>query len=223
MSADEQPLVKVELRPKIPMITGKRLIRYVEWIEDGMPYVSSVDHHDIKKMENMFMEGENVYRIARLFGARVNVVIYHAEKNEWYDKLMEKMTETVSSKDFKISLYQNQTPDFYASLGSFLRKNVQHTIDQYSRTGDPRILDTMNVSLIDKIVKVDTFLKDSLDPKNPASATQINIINNNTAQESDDTSEIDVTPKPNDMSSSTGDVLKAIADLKRRQAEQKKK
>ena len=79
----------------------------------------------------------------------------------------------------------------------------------------------MNVSIIDKLVKVDTFLRDSLDPKNTVPSTQINIINNPPPQEG--SSAIDVTPKANELESSTGDVLRAIADLKRKQAEIKNK
>jgi len=222
MSEDKKdlPTQPPESVPNLPTIQGKDLQDYRDFIEAGMPAISSLPRESVPKMLDMYLDGYSHREIARFFRTKIEIVLYHADKGNWYQQLIVSVKEVADSSALKLQLYQNKTPEFYMALGGFIRKNMQVSMDQYKRTGDVRILDTINAALVDKIIKIDSFIKDATsDPKVPAT-TNINIFGNASVEKKEDS--IDVTPASIPTAGSTADVLKAIADLKRKNQAEKK-
>lgn len=207
----------------LPAVSNKDLEDYLKFKEEGSPGIGKVSSNQLDLMREMYLEGSSLREISNRLRLNKNIVFYMAERYKWQEELVEKIQSMALSRALKMDIYQNQTPDFYVSLGNLIRKNLQKSVDQYMTTKDPRILDSMNLSLIDKAVKIDTFLKESTgqSPKDsPPPSAVFNIMGNATIQKEEPA--IDVTPVDSAPSASTADVLRAIADLKRKKATLKK-
>jgi hypothetical protein len=217
---EKKDISVLEPIPNLPTVSGRDLQNYIDFKNAGFPAISSLPRESIPKMLDMYLDGFSHREIARFFRVKIEIVFYHADKDNWYSQLMVNLKDLEDSAALKLHIYQNKTPDFYMALGGFIRKNLQTSIDQYKKTGDIRILDSINTSLVDKIVKIDTFLKEASN-NNPNKDTNINVnLFNNTSQKENDA--IDVTPNSGE-SLATADVLRAIADLKRKNQADKKK
>jgi hypothetical protein len=215
MSENNKPAI---FRPKLSHIPEKDLIEYMEFIEAGMPGLGQTKHGDEQKMFDWYMDGFSVREISMKTRFKKEIVYYFMEKYNWHEQFIERAQDMIMTQTSKMAIYQNQTPEFYIELGYLIRKSLQKSIDQYRSTKDPRILDSLNASLIDKAVKIDTFLKDIQErSKNPD--TPNIVVNNYAAPENPSSDTIDVTPNNNEepkLLEEPSSLLKALAELKRK-------
>jgi len=204
-------------------MTSNEVTALNDFMQAGMPGVTSIRDDQIQTMFTMFMEGYTYSEIAVKVRLKKEIILCLAYKGEWPAKKEEHVNALVSSINNKIEIQRLENANFIVETSAFLRKYFQDQMSQYNKSKDPLVFHGTNFKLLDKFMK----LYDIMNGKNgdgnvpPPS---------NPGQNPNPTVSIQAAAgstvnlgSPSSGSVNPGELLKALADLERAKEETKNK
>jgi hypothetical protein len=189
-----------------------------KFIEAGMPGLGAVNEATLARMMDLYLEGKLHRQIARTVRVEKVLVMYLADKFNWYQLRREYLHELELTIRNRLLESKIVSQDFLLQLTQVWQKKIGSQITEYLRTGDENHANNINLKEIDKYLKtIEMLHKITAEgaPKKPmAPAVGLNLGDGVTVKKVGD-NEVEITPK----SKTIGDVLKQFADSRRKESE----
>jgi hypothetical protein len=169
------------------------------------------DEAKVNSLFSLYMTGKTYTEISKISRVKKDLVLYMAAKMRWYEKRMEYLNDIQNKMTRKMSEARVESLNFITSLIGFHHKFYGDEIDKYIATGDRTIIDNLDLKALGQYFKSIEILEKLMNPSNVnrggGSGATINI-NAAGADIKTDDNTIEITP------GKTGDLLKALADIK---------
>lgn len=185
--------------------------------ESGLPGVSKLDDSNSKLALKMYLEGCSFDLISNKFRIKKDVLLYRAYKENWGLAKKKHLIDLSEGLFVRIDTARLSAASFVADFINFNHEYYQKKMDDYRRTKDDRIVESMDLKLFDKYYKALEIAEkmvrpDPKDPKAPAlHFTQLNIGANSGKKGAD---AIEAVANQID-DKKTSDILKSLADAER--------
>lgn len=192
--------IQFQFAPDFSVADQERLQAF---ISGGVPGISSIPEAQMERMMSQYFEGYSYSRIARSFSVRKEVVLYLAQKFDWYEAKQEYLAEQRERMLTRIADARLAAKDYLLQLSTYLRTVVGKRISKAMVTGDET--QGPDLKMIDRSLKALEALfrlADAQDQK-PAPVPSTGIC-----------SELNAA---SDGSSDHGDLLRKFADMRRRE------
>jgi hypothetical protein len=186
-----------------------------EFINQGCPDVASVDDSHIHYWYELYLYGKNYGEIAKIVKTSKTLVLYHAQKLNWYGKKLSHYKDLFAEINQKVSnvkldsvkvmtdLLTRYNREFTNKLNNFFASNItndKNKIDMKDLISYLKIVDTLDKRIGDGLRKANE--KGPLVNVNVENASKITQVDNKT-----------ITIETEEVASQ---VLKALADAKRK-------
>ena len=188
-----------------------------EYKEAGLPGVARITQENIFEWFQLYMSGRTYSEISSKCDAPIERVLFIADRNKWFEKKHKHFENIMNRISSRLDQSKLEGIAFMFDLMSFVHKHHGSQIEEYLRTGDPKIAANINMKSLDKYFKTIEALNKLL--ANPDEAVRqrqamginINIGPHATIEKKDGTIEISANP-----------TLAELAQLKRQKEQQKK-
>ena len=166
------------------------------------------------------MSGKSYQEVAEVSKSPIEIVLYFANKLKWHEKRIKHYDDLTSNTFQKVENIKKEAQSNVATIVSAMGKHFTENMNKYIMTGDPTILQEIDVKLLNTYYKSLEILEELMKKPptgNPLSNTpNVNININNASVKSANSDTINV------ESESPGEVLKRLADFKKaKEAESK--
>lgn len=194
--------------------TEKDILVINEYIEDGLPNISSVDSAQLTRIFDLYLSGKTYTQISNMCRVKKSIILYFSQKFKWFETRKEYLADLESSIKARVMESRIVNQDFLLSLTLFYQKRIGSNINQYMATGNANFAEAIDQKEIERYLKiVDTLHKISSDPnRDPKALIGLNITDGATITRKGD-NQIEISPK----NQAIGDMLKQLADMKRDQ------
>lgn len=170
------------------------------------------DEHKVNNLFALYMSGKTYTEISKISRVKKDVVLYMAAKMRWYEKRMEYLDDIQKNITKKVTETRVESLNFISSLINMHHKYYGDAINDYLRTGDRDIVESLDLKQLTQYFKSIELLEKILNPSNVnrggGSNTTVNINAAGGKIEQVDDKTIEIT------SDSTGDILKKLAEIK---------
>lgn len=194
--------------------TDKEVERINTYVSNGCVGLESLvkDDHKVNNLFALYMSGKTYTEISKISRVKKDIVLYMAAKMRWYEKRMEYLDDIQKNITKKITETRTESLNFIASLISMHHKYYGDAINDYLRTGDREIVESLDLKQLTQYFKSIELLEKILNPSNISrgggSNTTVNINTPGGKVEQVDEKTIEIT------SDNTGDILKKLTELK---------
>jgi hypothetical protein len=198
----------------------REIQRIVEFEQNGLQGVSKLSDEQYKLAYKMYLEGCSYDIISNRFHIKKDVILYRAWKDQWYSAKKAKLLELSESIVDRINIAKADSVSFLVDLVQFSHEYYKDKIDQYRKTKDDRIVETLDmkqlekyfktIEMLDKLTKVGEGAEGK-DSKTPL----VNVIFNGIASVSREGNTMSVTPDKKEELTEEA-LLKQIAELERK-------
>lgn len=203
--------------------TDEEVERINTYVSNGSIGLETVvkDEHKLNSLFGLYMAGKSYEEISKISRVKKDIVLYLSAKMKWYEKRMEYLEDIQRQITKKLSHTRVESLNFISDLINCHHKYYGDEINRYLQTNDRSIIDNLDLKALGQYFKSIEILEKILNPTNISkgggSGTTINI--NAAGSKIDTTNDsIEITP------SNTGDILKALANLKdKKKSEDKEK
>ena len=194
--------------------TMKDLEVIKEFKDKGLMGLAHITPVDVERFMGLYMDGKTYRQIAQLTKKGKAVILYLAEKFNWYELRREYLDElSVTLKD-KIMESKLQSQEFLLELVLAYQKKVSRNIHEYLRTDDPKHADKIDQKDIGTVLKVMELLH-RLSSENIANNDKplvgLSGLGEGMTITKTGANTVQITPSP------FSNKLKAFADMKRQQ------
>jgi hypothetical protein len=169
------------------------------------------DEHKMNSLFGLYMAGKTYEEISKISRVKKDIVLYLSAKMRWYEKRMEYLEDIQRQMTKKLSYTRIESLNFISDLINCHHKYYGDEINRYLQTNDRTIIENLDLKSLTQYFKSIEILEKILNPTNVTkgggSGTTININAIGSKIDATDDS-IQITP------SNTGDILKALANLK---------
>lgn len=176
------------------------------------------DEHKINNLFALYMSGKTYTEVSKISRVKKDMVLYMAAKMKWYEKRMEYLDDIQKNITKKITETRTESLNFIASLISMHHRYYGDAINDYLKTGDRTIVDSLDLKQLTQYFKSIEILERILNPVNvnrgSGSNTTVNINTPGGKVEQVDDRTIEITP------GNAGDALRALAELKDRKKDE---
>jgi hypothetical protein len=201
--------------------TEDEIERINTYVSNGSAGLESVvkDEHRMNTLFGLYMAGKTYEEISKISRVKKDIVLYLSAKMKWYEKRMEYLEDIQRQMTKKLSHTRIESLNFISDLINCHHKYYGDEINRYLETNDRTIIQNLDLKSLTQYFKSIEILEKILNPTNISkgggSGTTINI--NATGSKIDATDDsIEITP------SNTGDILKALANLKDKKKNEEK-
>lgn len=201
--------------------TEDEVERINTYVSNGSAGLESIvkDEHRMNTLFGLYMAGKTYEEISKISRVKKDIVLYLSAKMKWYEKRMEYLEDIQRQMTKKLSHTRIESLNFISDLINCHHKYYGDEINRYLETNDRTIIQNLDLKSLTQYFKSIEILEKILNPTNISkgggSGTTINI--NATGSKIDATDDsIEITP------SNTGDILKALANLKDKKKNEEK-
>lgn len=182
------------------------------FVSNGSMGLESVvkDEHKLNSLFGLYMAGKTYEEISKISRVKKDIVLYLSAKMKWYEKRMEYLEDIQRQMTKKLTHTRIESLNFISDLINCHHKYYGDEINKYLQTNDRTIIDNLDLKALSQYFKSIEILEKILNPTNTNRIGTGTTININAAGSKIDANEnsIEITP------SNTGDILKALANLK---------
>jgi hypothetical protein len=193
--------------------TDEEVERVNAYVSNGSAGLEVVvkDEHKMNSLFGLYMAGKTYEEISKISRVKKDIVLYLSAKMRWYEKRMEYLEDIQRQMTKKLSHTRIESLNFISDLINCHHKYYGDEINRYLQTNDRTIIENLDLKSLTQYFKSIEILEKILNPANVTkgggSGTTININAAGSKIDATDDS-IEITP------SNTGDILKALANLK---------
>ena len=215
---DHQNTLTVLKNGKVTDITPKELQLVEKYKEDGLPGITSISDVGIVKALDMYMDGKTYHEIAKILGTKKEIVLYFAQKLNWYQTKMEHIEILDANLKERILQANLVNQNFMLQIQQFFKQKIGHKMNKFFATGDDEIAAQVYSKDIEMYYKaVDLMIK--LTTEKPAPGARgptvgLNLGDGVSVQRVGE-NEVVITPR----NKTTGEMLNELANLKRKEEE----
>lgn len=198
--------------------SDKEIEKIVQFEQNGLQGISKLSDEQYKLAYKMYLEGCSYDLISNRFHIKKDVILYRAWKDQWPKAKKMKLIELSESIVDRISIAKADSVSFLVDLIQFSHEYYKEKIDQYRKTKDDRIVETLDMKQLEKYFKTIEMLdkltkisEDGKDSKTPL----VNVIFNGIASIKKDGNTMSVTPDKKEELTEEA-MLKQIAELERK-------
>lgn len=201
--------------------TEDEVERINTYVSNGSAGLESIvkDEHRMNTLFGLYMAGKTYEEISKISRVKKDVVLYLSAKMRWYEKRMEYLEDIQRQMTKKLSHTRIESLNFISDLINCHHKYYGDEINRYLETNDRTIIENLDLKSLTQYFKSIEILEKILNPTNISkgggSGTTININAAGSKIDATDDS-IEITP------SNTGDILKALANLKDKKKNEEK-
>jgi len=212
-----------EKKPYPPDTTPKEQKNLDEYIANGLPGIGSVDPNKISEAMNLYFNGASYHEISARTGIKKLVLMYLSYKCDWYDRKMESYQDLLKSLSDKAESAHLKSFHLITDFMSTLEDYYRNIVDNYRRSKDSRIIDTVDIEKMKLYMK---FMEQIQKLKNPPINKDrqpmmgLNLPNGGTLKKIDDNT-IEVSPQSPRVEAELTKALATLAQLKRERDNQK--
>jgi hypothetical protein len=200
-------------------ITTKELQLVETFKIDGLPGITSISDVGVIKALDMYMDGKTYHEIAKILNTKKEIVLYFAQKHNWYQTKMDHIEILDANLKERILQANLVNQDFLLQIQSFFKKKIGHKINNFFRTGDEDIansVDRKDIEMFYKAVDLTDKLTAAKPVHNGRSPTVgLNLGDGGVSVERIGDNEVLITPR----NKTTGEMLNELANLKRKEEE----
>lgn len=178
------------------------------------------DEVRINSMFGLYMAGKTYTEISKITKTKKDLVLYMAAKMKWYDNRIEYLTDIQREMTSKLLNTRVESLNFITSLIGAHHKYYGDEVNEFLRTGDKTIMEDMDLKSLGQYFKSIEILERIINPSNvggKGSGATININAAGSQIKQVDEKTLEINP------GTTGDILKALSDMKDKQKEEENK
>jgi hypothetical protein len=216
---DQQNALEALRKGKITDITTRELQLVEKYKEDGLPGVTTINDIGIVKALDMYLlDGKTYHEIAKILGTKKEIILYFAQKHNWYQTKMDHIEILDANMKERILQANLLNQDFLLQIQSFFKKKIGHKINRFFATGDDEVANSVDRKDIEMLFKA-IDLTDKLTSERPAPGARgptvgLNLGDGVSVQRVGE-NEVVITPR----NKTTGEMLNELANLKRKEEE----
>lgn len=184
-----------------------------EYMEEGLPRVSSVDDIKLARILDMYLSGRTYRQISMTMSMPKQIVLYLSYKFKWFDVRQEYLLDLEANARTRVLESKILNQDMLMQLQQMWRKKIGSNINKYLATDNVDFANAIDLKEVDKYLKTVEILH-KLDsnrvPGAPNPTVGLNLGEGVTITKKGD-NEVEITPK----NKAIGDMLKQFADFRR--------
>jgi hypothetical protein len=194
-------------------LTSRELEIVQKFKDDGLPGIAAANEVVMTKALDLYLAGKTYLEICTITSSRKEVILYLAQKFNWYGTKMEFLEILNATIAERIMHAKLTNMDFVLQIQQFYKKKIGSRLTRYLASGDEEIANSINDKDIDRFAKyVDlmdklTTEKGQMNPRGPA--VGLNLGDGVTITKVGD--EVTITPR----NRTAGEMLSELANFKR--------
>ena len=193
------------------------------YIANGLPGISAANEKVVKQALEMYMSGATYSEISNRLMLKRNLIVYLSYKFDWYQAKIELLSSLVGNIKQKAEVAHVQGINLITDMMAALEHYYRSIINNYSISKDTKILESVDMENFKIYVKCLEQIEAINNPesKKKAPTLGLSLPNGGTVTKLSDNS-IEVSAPSQEVSNQLGQVLSALASLKRAKEEVKK-
>lgn len=197
--------------------TSKDLALIEQFKENGLLGLHTLVESDVERMMGLYMDGKSYRQIANLTKKNRAIVLYLANKFNWFELRKEYLDELQATLKEKVTESKLQSQEFLLHLVLAYQKKIGRNIDQYLRTDNVEFADRIDNRDLGTLFKTVELLhklsNENIGNQNDKAMVALNGLSDGVTITKTGANSVEITPKPSGFASK----LKQFADLKREQ------
>ncbi len=193
-----------------------------EYIASGLPGIGRVTEADVFQWFNLYLAGRSYGDIASQCKTQLCLVLYVANKHQWYEKKTKHYENLMEKVNDKLSTIKGESVSFLVDMMTFTHRFYGQDVSEYLKTNDKEAAKNIDFKNFDRYFKIvdalekmlqnpERLVRDVKDAKNsPAVSVNVNVGDAITSTGEDGSVLIESNP------------LKQILELKRKEEQNKK-
>lgn len=144
--------------------------------DNGRPGVSTVGDESLRAMFDMYMNGASYSQVAEKFKVKKAIVLFFADKQQWYEKKLEHFNSVLNDVQKQIAIANVENRSFLTDLMRAFRLYYRDSIDNFLLTKDPKVFESIDFNHLKHLYKCAELLEKlekTNDPDKPASTNLI--------------------------------------------------
>jgi len=142
--------------------------------DDGLPGISKITPDQMTQMFELYMQGRTYNQISQIVNVKKGIVLYFSEKSQWYAQKQAYLTDMSNHLSGKISAAKMESVDFLADTFYFFQQYYKSKMDNYAKTKDDRIVESMSSKFLPYMFKAAESLQ-KIGDENSKNAAAVNI------------------------------------------------
>lgn len=210
---------------KIPEdLTSEERNSLIDYIQNGCPSLSKVDDASVFGWFELYMKGKSYKEINQITKGKYDLILYMAYKGGWHNKRLDYYNEIHSKYLDKVTMAKMDSVNTTINAISALGKYYDKQFNAFIATNDQSIINNLDtkvlsqyyksIEMLDKLLSNKTNGSGRSDYSENPNETPIFNININTPKKSDVVVDVEDSV-PMEDSSSSAEIIKALAILKR--------
>jgi len=195
-------------------ITPKELQAIEVFKEAGMPGVASLGDIKMTKALDLYLSGKTYHEVASILTVKKDIVLYLAQKFNWYDTKINHLEILDASLKERILHAKLVNQDFVLQIQQFYLHKIGRKINKFMATNDEEVANSIDGKDIDRYTKTVELLQKMTDEKIPGQSrgptVGLNLGDGVTVKKVGE-NEVTITPR----NKTVGEMLKDLANLKR--------
>jgi len=209
----ENPLTLID--NKTTDITAKELQQIQVYKDGGLPGLMTISDIGMTKALDLYMSGKTYHEIAKTIGIKKEIILYLAQKFNWYLTKMEQFEILDANMKERILHAKLVNQDFVLQIQQFYQAKIGRKMTRFLATGDDRIageIDGRDIDRYQKAVELLDKLTTEKMPNGKSPAVGLNLGESGVDITRISDSEISITPR----NRTAGEMLSELANMKRK-------
>lgn len=198
-------------------ITPKELQQIEKFKEAGLPGIATIGDVALTKALDLYLSGKTYHEVGKTLTVKKDIVLYLAQKFNWYDTKMEHLQILDATLKERILHAKLVNQDFLLQIQQFFLHKIGRKMTRYMATGDEEIANKVDGKDIDRYNKAVELLDKISSEKTPTNsrgpAVGLNLGDTGIDIKRVNENEITITPR----NKTVGEMLNELANLKRKE------
>jgi hypothetical protein len=209
--SDENKLAVIE-EPTTDL-TPRDLEVITEYVEAGLPAVTSIDEIKMVRILDMYLSGRTYRQIGLTMSVPRQIILYLSHKFNWFQLRQDYLIDLDTNSKARVLEAKIMNQDMLMQLQQMWRKKIGSNINKYLATDNVDFANAIDLKEVDKYLKTVEMLHrlgSERVPGQPNPTVGLNLGDGVTITKKSD-NEVEITPK----NKAIGDMLKQMADMQR--------
>lgn len=191
-----------------------------QFIQDGLPGIATLTDDKVKKIFEMYMNGEPFGAISSGTGVKKNIVLYIAYKHGLYDMKMEMLTQMVEAAKTKANIVSLRSVDFLSDVMTGFENYYRDIFNRYRNSKMPNVVESASFENLKTYIKVLETLQKITNPQDDKGRGGINLnLPQGASFRKIDDKTIEVTPPEDKKDIKLSEILSTLAEIKKTREE----